>query len=576
MGLNNCKDRSGGNFVEAVVCQESEIQENGMKVCEFGRDQVLLVKQKGVISAVGTKCSHYGAPLINGALGDGRIRCPWHGACFNLKTGDIEDFPGLDSIPCYEVEIQSGGGVKVRANKRQLESSKRVKDMKTRDPKNDNVFVIIGGGPAGQVCAETLRQEGYTGRLVVVCAESVPPYDRIKLSKQLNWTIDKIQLRPDAFYKEHGIELMLGKEAVSVDTSKNLVTLDDNSTVTYNSLFIATGSVPRKPDTPGSDLENIFTLRNLSDAGRISKALTASSKVVIIGTSFIGMEMAAACISTCSEGSVTVIGRSDVPFSESLGKIVGSRIARLFTEKNVKLMTGVTVSEYEGDGTRVNNVALSDGSKIPADVVILGLGSTFATGFLKGSGITMNANGSVPVNEFLETNCLGVYAGGDIAEAPVYAANDQKKTIGHWGLAHYHGKIAALNMMSASRPLKAVPFFWTMLFGTSFRYAGHGSYDDTVIAGDVESLKFACYYCSGDRVVAICTVGKDPLAAKFAELIYNGGKLMKRDLAEDPFAWATIPIAATGKPQEATPATTEESAPAAAEETPASDTPSAN
>ncbi|XP_073989012.1 apoptosis-inducing factor 3-like isoform X2 [Rhodnius prolixus] len=550
MGLNNCKDRVVTNgstdaFVEDIVCQESEIAENGMKVCDLGTDggKVLLIKQNGVINAIGTKCSHYGAPLSSGALGNGRIRCPWHGACFNIKTGDIEDFPGLDSIPCYQVEIESGGGVKVRAKKSDLKSNKILKCMSARDPNNNTTFIIVGGGPAGQICAETLRQEGFTGRLILISADAYPPYDRIKLSKQLDYTIDQIKLRPETFYKEHDIELMLSTKAVSLDAKQKLLILNNKLKLNYSSIFIATGSEPRKLTVPGSDLKNVFALRTLSDAEEINKVLTPSSQVVIIGTSFIGMEVAAYCIKKCNQGSVTVIGRSSVPFAESLGTVVGERIARLFTEKGVKLRTGVTIDHLEGDETSVNAAVLSDGTLLPANVVIVGLGTTFASDFLNDSGIAINDNGSVPVNKFLETNCPGIFAGGDIAEAPVFAAGDMKKSIGHWGLAHYHGKIAALNMMSVTTPLKTVPFFWTMLFGISFRYAGYApSYNDTIVAGDVESLKFACYYCKDDQILAVTTVGVDPLAAQYAELTYNGVTLYKKDISDNPLSLSMIKI----------------------------------
>lgn len=539
MGLNNCKDKGMANdYVEGVVCQESEIPDNGMKVCDLGSDggKVLVVKQGGSLHAIGHKCSHYGASLVNGALGDGRVRCPWHGACFNLKTGDIEDFPGLDSIPCYSVEVVEGGGVKVRARKSDLEANKRLKNMVPLNTSNDSVFVIIGGGAAGQVCAETLRQNGYTGRLVMVSAEPYLPYDRIKLSKQLDITIDKIQLRPDTFYKEHAIEVILDTKATKLETDEKKVHLSNGQTLSYSTIFVATGSIPRRVDLPGADLTNVLTLRSLGDAAKINSALGPDKKVVIYGSSFIGMEAAAFSVSHSS--SVTVVGRSQVPFQESLGPDLGGRIAKLFTDKGVHLKMGKTLTEIKGD-TQVESVILSDGEVIPADVVLLGLGSTFATDFLKDSGVDLSSSGSVPVNQFLETNCAGVFAGGDIAEAPVHAIEkNERVAIGHWGLAHYHGRIAGLNMASVSTPLKTVPFFWTMLFGTSFRYSGYSKgYTDIVSGGDLENLKYACYFCKGEKVIAVVTVGVDPIAAAFAERLNSNQVLNKSVVAANPLTW---------------------------------------
>lgn len=539
MGINNCKDKAMANeYVEDIVCQESEVPDNGMKVCDLGSDggKVLLVKQKGEIFAIGTKCSHYGAPLVTGALGNGRVRCPWHGACFNLKSGDIEDFPGLDSIPCYSVEVVDGGGVKVKARKHDLEKNKRMKNMVAKSPSNSNTFVIVGGGAAGQVCAETLRQEGFSGRLVMICAEKYSPYDRIKLSKQLDLGIDKIQLRPDTFYKEHDIDIMLNTKLVKLDAEKKTLELDNGESISYNVVFLATGSKPRKINLPGIDLDNVFTLRSLNDASNINAALSPESNVVIYGSSFIGMETAAYCVSHCK--SVTVVGRSETPFQESLGSQLGNRIAKLFTDKGVKLKMSRSVTEIKGE-TKVEGVVLSDGETIPTDVVILGLGSTYATEYLEGSGVDRSPSGSVLVNQFLETNCAGVFAGGDIAEAPVLAYDNNKRAaIGHWGLAHYHGHIAALNMVCKATPLKTVPFFWTMLFGTSFRYAGYGKdFDDTVGGGDLENLKYTCYYCKGDKVIAVTTVGVDPIAAAFAERISSGQELLKSTVISNPLSW---------------------------------------
>ncbi|XP_014251477.1 apoptosis-inducing factor 3 isoform X2 [Cimex lectularius] len=528
----------GNNYIEGVVCQAEDIPENGMKVCDLGDDgKVLVVKKNGRFSALGTKCTHYGAPLVKGALGDNRIRCPWHGACFNIQTGDIEDFPGLDSIPCYNVQVTPEGGVKVRAKLSELSANKRQKSMMTIDCKNNNIFVIIGGGPAGLVCAETLRQEGFSGKLVMVTSDKYLPYDRIKLSKQLDMTIDKIQLRPENFYETNNIEVKTDTEVTKVCTDSKKLTLCNGEEINYTSLFIATGGIPRRISIPGINLKNIFTLRTLNDANEIQKHLNPEANVVIYGSSFIGMEAAAYCLGKVK--SVTVVGRSSVPFAESLGNAMGERVAKLFKEKGVQMKMIITITSFLGE-EKVEKVVLSDGTELPADVVILGLGASPATNFLKGSKVRLNSNGTVPVNKFLETNCPNIFAGGDIAEAPVYALKDESLSIGHWGLAHYHGRIAALNMMSNATPLKTIPFFWTMLFGTSFRVAGSTyKHDAAIVKGDVEGLKFVVYYCKGDNVIGVTTVGTDPLAAEFAELLHNGKSLSKAQIEANPLDWFT-------------------------------------
>jgi len=543
MGMANCKEKNHPDeYVEGVVCQESDLKENEMKVCSLGEHgKVLVVKQNGKLKAVGTKCSHYGAPLVNGALGNGRVRCPWHGACFNLTTGDIEDFPGLDGIPCYNVMVEADGGVKVRAKKTELTSNKKMKEMSHRDHNNSNVFVIVGAGAAGLCCAETLRQEGYSGRLVVVSAENHYPYDRVKLSKQLDATAEKLQLRPDAFFKEYNIEMMLGTRAVALDSDQKEISLSNGSKIKYNSIFLATGAKPRKLDLPGSQLKNIFTLRSVDDASSICKSLSPEANVLIYGSSFIGMEVASYCVGKVNK--VVVVGRSQVPFQESFGKVVGERVAKLFFEKGVELRMGVTLSSLEPDekGEAVASANLSDGTKLACSAVLMGVGSTFSTDYLASSSVSLNPNGSVPVNQFLETSAAHVFAGGDIADAPVFSRGSEfSASIGHWQLAHYHGRIAALNMMGQAKQLHTVPFFWTMMFGTSFRYAGYGAgYDDIVYSGDVDSLKFVAYYCLGEKVIAVLTVASDPVAAAFAEWLAQGKQLSKSVVKEKPSTWHT-------------------------------------
>ncbi|KAK7078635.1 Apoptosis-inducing factor 3, partial [Halocaridina rubra] len=208
---------NGDEVIETVVCREDELPDYGMKCFAVEGSTVLVVREYGLLSALGSKCSHYGAPLENGEFTNGRIRCPWHGACFNAKTGDIEDYPGLDSIPRYDIDIEDGY-VKVRAPLSELLANKRTKPMANRDPENLTTFVVIGGGAAGATCVEKLRQEGFTGQVTLVSREEHLPYDRPKLSKAMDLTSDKITLRSQQFYESGDIELRLGTTAVSVDT----------------------------------------------------------------------------------------------------------------------------------------------------------------------------------------------------------------------------------------------------------------------------------------------------------------------------------------------------------------------
>jgi len=533
-----CRTMSGSNdnVIEQIVCKENDIPDNGMQEFEIGNNgnKILVVKQNNEFFAVGSKCSHYGAPLVKGALGDGIVRCPWHGACFNLKTGDIEDFPGLDSIPSFKVSV-ANGNVKVFAKKCAFENSKIVKPLTRYNPENKRTFIVIGSGPTGTECVEKLRQEGFNGRLILITKDSYLPYDRTKLSKALSSEATSILLRSHQFYESGDIEILTKTSVESIDTSAKTVHLSNNEQITFDALFIASGMTPRS--TPEvSKYDNVLTLRTIDDAHKIFQSLSSDCHLVVIGSSFIGMEVAAATFSKVK--SVHVIGRSDVPFKESLGKEIGERVQELFESKGVVFHMKTSVKNYIGYNNRLSEIELSDGQKLKADVCIIATGSKTNVEFLAGSNIEINSsNGAIEVDENLETNVKGIFAGGDVANAPVYPT-DIKASLGHWQLATYHGKIAALQMLGKKTPIKSVPFFWTALFGTSIRFAGYNrGYTDVLINGDLENFKAVLYYCKGNDVVAVATIGSDPIAAQFAELLRSGKTLNKNQAIDNK--WLT-------------------------------------
>nr|XP_023017973.1 apoptosis-inducing factor 3-like [Leptinotarsa decemlineata] len=525
---------SSDNYIEETVCQVSELQENELKTFQLGDGEVLLVKQNGKISALGSKCTHYGAPLANGALGEGRIRCPWHGACFNLATGDIEDFPGLDSLPNYQVTID-GSNVVVRADKGQLVSNKRVKNMVGQCQGERHGIVVIGGGPAAATCVETLRQEGYKGQIVMVCKENCLPYDRVLVTKEMNFDIKNAEFRNDDFYQKFGISVIKGVEALSVDTKNKKVSLSNSTALSYHKLFIATGSSPRKVDIPGCDLGNVIVLRDYENAKYTNSQLSKDKEVVILGDSFIALEAADYCSSRVKK--VTVLMKGQVPFSHVLGPRIGRAVFELFRRNGVNFVTQCGLRRINGNGGNVQSVELVDGTSIPADLLIVGIGITLNTTFLKDSGIEIQQNGSIETDQYLQTNIPEVYAGGDVAWAPVWCAGNQKASIGHFGLAHYHGKTAALNMIGKQKELRSVPYFWTRLFGLSIRYCGFGHFDDIIYVGDVEALKFVAFYLKSDEVVSASSCGMDPIVSKFGELLAQGKKLKREDLVDDPLGW---------------------------------------
>ncbi|XP_030244432.1 apoptosis-inducing factor 3 isoform X2 [Drosophila navojoa] len=522
-------------YTEAVaVCKASEVAENSMKQVDFDEDtSVLLVKQRGKLHAIGSKCTHYGAPMHTGALGMGRIRCPWHGACFNLETGDIEDFPGLDSLPCYKVNVSDEGQVMVRMKRTDLEKSKRLKSMAKRNPKDERCYIVVGGGPSGAVCVETLRQEGFTGRLILVCREPYLPYDRVKVCKVVGIPIASIQFRDEQFYKDNNIEVWQGVSAEKLVTSQKELHCSNGYVVKYDKIYIATGGTAVKPPIPGADLEMVRTVRDFQDAQDLFKLVTPQMRVVCLGASFISLEVAAALVSKVA--SVTVVGRDTVPLKAAFGEEIGARVLKLFRDNNVTMLmeSGITniIGDEEGELIEVD---LLDESTIPCDLLVMGTGSRPNTEFLVDSGVRVNENGTIDVTDFLETNVPDVYVGGDIANAHIYGLAQSRVNIGHYQLAQYHGRIAAINMCGSIKKMEAVPFFFTLLFGKGIRYAGYGSYKEVIIDGSLEDMKFVAYYVNhADTVTAVASCNRDPIVAQFAELI-SQGKCLGRNQIEDP------------------------------------------
>jgi nitrite reductase/ring-hydroxylating ferredoxin subunit/thioredoxin reductase len=386
------------HIVKIIAGKASDFKDGQMMEVDMGNEQkALLVHQNGKFTAVSSKCTHYGAPLVKGCLGEGRVRCPWHGACFNITTGDIEDFPGLDSLTRYDVKVD-GENVVIHAAKEDLDKGRRQFIQKS--PKdhstNGKVYVLIGGGPATVECAETLRQEGFNGRIILCSRENTLPYDRPKLSKALNLTADKIILRPESFYKEHNIELQLGKEATSVDPASKCVKFSDGSALNYDCLLLATGAKPRTLPVPGFNEETVHLLREPSQANQIADD-SEGKRVVVIGTSFIGMEVAAFLSDKAL--SVECIDIAAVPFERVLGERIGKTLQKMLEEKGIKFHLNAGVKEIVTEGKKVTGVTLPSGETLPADVVIAGVGVVPATDFLKDSGLPISRRGEVVVDE---------------------------------------------------------------------------------------------------------------------------------------------------------------------------------
>ncbi|XP_042370460.1 apoptosis-inducing factor 3-like, partial [Plectropomus leopardus] len=297
---------------------------------------------------------------------------------------------------------------------------------------------------ASLICAETLRQENFGGRIIMITRDDLLPYDKTRLSKVMNVESDSILLRRMEFFHQHDIEVWLRKEAVSVDTDKKTVTFDDGSVQSYDQLLISTGCRAKGLDVPGMKLDNVRMLETPEDARQIHTACLGCN-VVLVGTSFVGMEVASYLIDKAS--SITVIGSSELPYQNTLGKEIGKVTMTMLSEKNVRFYMNDNVTEVRGVDGKVKEVVLKSGKVIPADVLIVGIGIKPNSEFLRGSKIQMDSKNFVTVDKYMRTNVPSVFCGGDLATFPLAMARNQLVNIGHWQMAQAHGRIAALNML---------------------------------------------------------------------------------------------------------------------------------
>lgn len=506
-------------MLEQVVCESNGILEGELKEVEFGSGKILLSKHNGVISAVSAKCTHYGAPLITGAYKNGKVRCPWHGACFNTTTGDIEDFPGLDNLHKYEVSIKDGKVI-VSGDEKTLKDFRCTKAF-NGDCKEKEIYLIVGGGGAAIICAETLRKEGFIGQIILATAENHLPYDRPKLSKALNTEPSKLYLRSNEFFKERKIEILFNKKAVQVDSDKNVVHFEDGTRQTYTKLFTATGGSPRPLTIPGCDLKNILYLRTPEDANFID-TVSPDKDLVVIGTGFISMELAAYFAKKCKSVTVIGSGRSRYPFERLLGERIGKMYYEQHISKGIKFYLDQPIKEIKGNDGTVTHVVLKNDETIKADVIIAGIGVSPSTGYFKNTNVQLDKAGHVIVDKFLQASD-NIFCGGDIVLFPYRYDNDRLVNIGHWQLASYHGKCAALNMLGKKIPCSTVPFFWSGQFGKSLRYAGHcEKFDEIIYDGNVEEMTFAAYYYSVGKLAAVACMNMGAKASEVAFWIEDG------------------------------------------------------
>lgn len=478
-----------------------DLQEGKPLVGHVGDERVMLVKHGGEIFATGATCTHYSGPLGEGLVVDGTVRCPWHHACFDLRTGEAVRAPALNPIPCYAVE-QKDGLVRVGAQRAPA-------PLPASAPGEPKKIVIIGAGAAGQACAEQLRARGYRGQLVVIGADPAGPVDRPNLSKDyLAGTAPEewIPLRPREWFAEHGVELVLGSPVTSIDTKGRQVTLADGRSYGWDRLLLATGAEPVKLPIPGAaELGHVHYLRTLADARAIIAEAQPGRRAVVVGASFIGLEVAASLRSR--DVAVEVVAPDEVPLGRVMGRELGAYLRGLHESHGVRFHLGKKPEAIEAAGAGGLRVRLDDDSHLACDFVVIGVGVRPATALAEKAGLALD-NGIV-VDERLQTSVPDVYAAGDLARWPD-PRSGQKIRVEHWVVAQRQGQTAARNMLGARERFDAVPFFWSMHYDVGINYVGHAErWDRVELDGRPEDNDCAVRFFVGDRLAALATIFRD-------------------------------------------------------------------
>jgi NADPH-dependent 2,4-dienoyl-CoA reductase/sulfur reductase-like enzyme/nitrite reductase/ring-hydroxylating ferredoxin subunit len=469
---------------------------NDMLLGHVGREDVLLVRSGSEIFAIDAHCSHYHGPLADGLVVGTSVRCPWHHACFDLRTGEATRAPALSPLSVWKVE-QEGGRIFVR---QKLDQPQPVKKAPADAP---NRIVIVGGGAAGFAAAEMLRREGYGGQITMLSSDTAPPVDRPNLSKDYlagNAPEDWVPLRPTSFYSDFMINLHLATSVASIDVKASQLTLGDGKSLPYDRLLLATGAEPVKLPIPGADQPHVHTLRTLDDCRAIIRNAEGAKRAIVIGASFIGLEVAASLRARDIE--VHVVAPEQRPMERILGPEMGDFIRALHEEHGVIFHLGNTVAAIDG-----KKATLKSGGVLEADLVVVGVGVRPRLTLAEQAGLAIDRG--VSVNAHLETSAPGILAAGDIARWPDPHSRDNIR-VEHWVVAERQGQTAARNMLGAREAFDAVPFFWSQHYDVPINYVGHAEkWDEIAVDGDIKGRDCLLRYKSGGRVLAVASIYRD-------------------------------------------------------------------
>lgn len=457
-------------------------------------EEVIVVRSGTEFFAVGAHCTHYHGPLAEGLVVQDEVRCPWHHACFSLRTGEALRAPALDSISCWRVE-KLGDKIFVR--------EKLAPPARPKASSALSSVVIVGGGAAGLAAADMLRRDGYDGPLTIVSADPSPPVDRPNLSKDyLAGTAqeDWVPLRSPDYYRENKIELLLNSRVSSLDAHRKQIVIENGKTLNFGALLLATGADPVHLKIEGATDSQIHYLRSFADSKAIIAKAASAKRVLVVGASFIGLEVAASL--RAREIAVDVVAPDQQPLERVMGPEVGSFIRKLHESHGVTFHLGQTVSRVNG-----RTVTLSGGATLQADFLVLGVGVRPSLKLAEQAGLAIDRG--ITVNEYLETSVPGIFAAGDAARWPDPHTGQQIR-VEHWVVAERQGQTAARNILGRREQFNAVPFFWSQHYDVVINYVGHAEkWDSVQIDGSLGDRDCAVSYKKGGRALAVATISRD-------------------------------------------------------------------
>src|SRR6266446_8315633 len=426
-----------------------DLPDGGMVLGQVDAEDVVLVRRGGEFFAVGASCTHYHGPLSDGLVVGDTLRCPWHHACFSLRTGEALRAPALDPISCWRVErVDDKAFVREKVAQpsaktavvSQYSSPKSSSNASSNSRALPTAVVIVGGGGAGLAAADMLRREGYDGSLTMISADDSPPYDRPNLSKDfLAGTApdDWLPLRSPDYYNDRQIDLVLGSRVSSLDIQRRSVQLENGKTYEFEALLIATGAEPIRLQIEDGTDSQIHYLRTFADSRAIVAKSASAKRVVVVGASFIGLEVAASLRARGMD--VHVVAPESLPLERVMGSDVGLFLRGLHESHGVVFHLGSTVSRING-----RSVTLSNGTIVDADFVVLGVGVRPSIALAQRAGLAIDRG--IAVNDYLETSVPGVFAAGDVARWPDPHSGERIR-VEHWVVAERQGQVAAKNIL---------------------------------------------------------------------------------------------------------------------------------